>query len=140
MGRPAAGLAALLITGCGIFQPGVPAWVANRQPLPACAAGAVEAESPEADAGQQCLLDAFLEGRGAELITAGEMETGDPLVSYVRIHENGTVEMFLNLGDDPLAPGAWERFRCEDVIPSGPSDVQAPGSFALDACEQLPVP
>ncbi len=138
MRRPAAGLVALLLAGCGILPSGVPDWVTNRQPLPACSAGVVDVDSPEAEAGQKCLLDAFLEGRGAELVTAGRMETGDPLVSYVRIHENGTVEMFLNLGDDPFAPGAWERHRCEDLLRTDPEDVRE--GFTLAGCEPLPVP
>lgn len=139
--RVGAGLAAaLLVTGCGIFQPGAPDWVANRQPLEACADGVVEADSPEAIAGQACLFQAYRNGRGAELITSGRMETGASLVSYVRVHENGTVEMFLNLGDDPSAPGAWERFRCEELASIEPEDPQPSGLFTLTGCDQLPVP
>jgi hypothetical protein len=137
--RPAAGLAALLVTGCGMLQPDLPDWVANRQPLDACAAGVVSADGPEERAAQRCMLEAFRSGRGAELVTAGEMATGDPLVSYLRVHENGTIEMFLNLGDDPSAPGAWERFRCEELAPPREGDPD-PRIFTIGGCEQLPVP
>lgn len=127
-------LAALLIAACGVLQPAVPDWIANRQPLDACADGVVEEDSPEARSGKACLLEAYGSGRGAELVTAGRMETGEPLTSYLRVHENGTIEMFLNLGDDPGAPGAWERFRCEELA-ANPVTV-----FAQEGCEQLPIP
>ena len=139
MRRPTAGLAGLLLSGCAVLQPGVPGWVANRQPLEACAVGVVSAGSAESAAGQQCILDAYRDRRGAELITAGEMATGDPLVSYLRVHENGTIEMFHNLGDDPSAPGAWERFRCEELAPPRQDD-PVPGTFTIGGCEMLPVP
>jgi len=138
--RAAAGLAVAILAGCGILQPGVPEWVANRQPLEGCADGVIAAESPEAAAAQQCMLAAFRAGRGAELVTSGEMATGDPLTSYVRVHENGTIEMFLNLGDDPAAPGAWERFRCEALVPNDVVRGAVEGVFTLEGCEQLPIP
>lgn len=129
-----------VLAGCGAFTEPMPDWIVNRQPLAACADGIVEAESPEAEAGQTCILEAFRAGRGAELVTSGEMATGAPLTSYVRVHENGMIEMFLNLGADPAAPGAWERFRCEELIPTevvrGPVD----GVFTLGSCDQLPIP
>ena len=129
-----------VLAGCGAFTEPMPEWIVNRQPLAACADGIVEAESPEAEAGQTCILEAFRAGRGAELVTSGEMATGAPLTSYVRVHENGMIEMFLNLGADPAAPGAWERFRCEELIPTevvrGPFD----GVFTLGSCDQLPIP
>ena len=124
----------MLLASCGILQPGVPDWITNRQPLDECADGVVEVESPAARAGKACLLDAYRSGRGAELVTASRMETGEPLTSYLRVHENGTIEMFLNLGDDPSAPGAWERFRCEELV-ANPVMV-----FVQEGCEQLPVP
>ena len=141
MRRPAAWVAAAaLASGCGILQPGMPDWIANRQPLDSCADGVIAVDSPEAAAAERCMLDAFRAGRGAELITSGEMETGDPLTSYVRVHENGTVEMFLKLGDDPLAAGAWERFRCDGLVPNDVVRGAGEASFTLGGCELLPVP
>lgn len=140
MRRGAIGLVALLVAGCGIVDPDVPDWVANRLPLDACAEGSVDVDAPEALAGQRCLQDAFRTGRGAELITIGELSTGAPLTSYVRVHENSTIEVFLNLGADPSAPGAWERFRCEDLVPADNVRGPAEGVFTLDGCEQLPIP
>jgi hypothetical protein len=126
--------AVAILAGCGIVQPGLPDWVVNRQPLEACADGVVVADGPEARSAKACMLEAFRSGRGAELVTGGQMESGEPLVSYLRVHENGTVEMFLNLGDDPSAPGAWERFRCEELV-ADPVLI-----FVQEGCEQLPVP
>jgi hypothetical protein len=130
----------IVLAGCEGFTEPVPDWVANRQPLEACADGVVAAESPEAEAGQACILDAYRSGRGAELVTAGEMETGAPLTSYVRVHENGTLEMFLNLGADPTAPGAWERFRCEALVPTDGVRDPGEGVFTVEGCEMLPIP
>jgi len=141
MRPPAAWLAAaVLASGCGMLPPSVPDWIANRQPLDSCADGVIAADSPETAAAERCMLDAFRAGRGAELVTSGEMATGEPLTSYVRVHENGTVEMFLNLGDDPFAPGAWERFRCEGLVPNDVVRGAVEGVFTLEGCELLPVP
>ena len=138
--RAAVTLALAILAGCGVLQPGVPEWITNRQPLEGCADGVITADSPEAAAAQRCMLEAFRAGRGAELVTSGEMETGEPLTSYLRVHENGTVERFLNLGDDPLAPGAWERMRCEELVPTASVRGPAEGVFTLVGCEQLPIP
>ena len=133
-------LLASLASGCGLGSLPAPAWVTNRKPLPSCGEEVLDQEGIGDAERQTCLLEAFREGRGAELVTNGQMETGAPMTSYVRVHENGTVEMFLNLGDDPLAPGAWERFRCEAVVPTEPIRAPREGVFRLEGCEQLPVP
>jgi hypothetical protein len=131
--RVGAGVAvAMLLAGCGFLPSREPEWFTNRMPLQSCGTE-VEAENPDV-AARQCLLEAYRAGRGAELITRGQMETGEPLTSYLRVHENGTIEMFLNLGADPSAPGAWERFRCEALVPDRDR------VFIQEDCEQLPVP
>lgn len=131
---------ALLVAGCEDFAPPMPDWIVNRQPLDGCAEGVVEDGSAEAARAQQCMLEAYREGRGAELITTGEMETGDPMTTYLRVHRNGTIEMFHNLGSDPSAAGSWERMRCETLVPTelvrGPTD----GAFTVTGCEMLPLP
>jgi len=131
---------AVLLAGCDVFAEPMPLWVVNRQPLDACADGVVVEESPEAEAGQTCILEAFRAGRGAELVTAGQMETGDPMTSYVRVHANGTIEMFFNFGQDHAAPGAWERMRCESLVPSDEARGPVVGVYTLTGCEQLPIP
>jgi hypothetical protein len=124
--------AAMLLAGCGLVPSGQPEWFTNRTPLASCGTEVVS-EEPDV-AARQCLLEAYRAGRGAELITRGQMETGAPLTSYLRVHEDGSVEMILNLEADPSAPGAWERFRCEALVPD-PDHV-----FIQEDCQQLPVP
>jgi hypothetical protein len=132
MGVGAGLAAAILLAGCGLMPSREPEWFTNRMPLASCGTE-VEGENPDV-AARRCLLEAYRAGRGAELIMRGQMGTGEPLTSYLRVHENGTIEMFLNLGADPSAPGAWERFRCEILAPD-PDHV-----FIQEGCELLPVP
>jgi hypothetical protein len=139
--RVALALAVVLLAGCAdLFLPEPPEWIVNRQPLAGCADGIVQEGSPEADAAEGCMLDAFRAGRGAELVTAGHMATGDPMTSYLRLHENGTIEIFRNLGGAGAAPGSWERMRCESLVPTEPVPEPGEGSFTLEGCEMLPVP
>ena len=139
--RVALALAVVLLAGCAdLFLPEPPEWIVNRKPLDACAEGIVEDGSAEAEAAQRCMLEAYRDGRGAELVTSGEMETGDPMTSYLRVHENGTIEVFRTLGIDPAAPGAWERMRCETLVPAEPVPGPDEGAFTLTGCEMLPIP
>jgi hypothetical protein len=139
--RIAAGLVlAALLAGCDAFAPPVPDWIANRQPLEACAEGIVDGGGPRARAGEQCLLDAYRAGRGAELVLSGAMASGAPMTSYIRVHENGVVEVFRSLGSDPGAPGAWERMRCRSLTATDGVRDPLEGVFTLQDCEMLPVP
>ena len=131
---------AALLAGCDAFAPPVPDWVVNRQPLDACAEGIVDEDGPQARAGERCLLDAYRAGRGAELVTSGAMASGAPAKSFYRVHENGVVEVFRNLGSDPAAPGAWERMRCQTLVPTGVDRDPLEGVFTLEDCEMLPIP
>ena len=65
---------------------------------------------------RQCLLAAFEEGRGAELITTMTSVEGDPITRYIRVHENGTVEIFHDATQDQYGSGGWERLRCERLV------------------------
>jgi hypothetical protein len=139
--RVAPALALVLLAGCAdLFLPEPPEWIVNRKPLEACAEGVVEDGSAEAEVAQRCMLEAYRDGRGAEIVTSAEMETGDPMTSYLRVHENGTIEVFRNLGRDPTAPGAWERMRCETLVPTELVRGPAEGAFTLTGCEMLPIP
>jgi hypothetical protein len=139
--RVALALAVVLLAGCAdLFLPEPPEWIVNRQPLAGCADGIVQEGSPEAETAEVCMLDAFRAGRGAELVTAGQMETGDPMTSYLRVHENGTIEIFRNLGGGVSAPGNWERMRCESLVPTEVVRGPAEGAFTLTGCEMLPIP
>jgi hypothetical protein len=129
-----------LVAGCDAFAPPVPDWILNRQPLEACAEGIVDGGGPQATAGERCLLDAYRAGRGAELVMSGAMASGAPMTSYFRVHENGVVEVFRNLGSDPDAPGAWERMRCRSLVPTEGIRDPFEGVFTLEDCEMLPIP
>ena len=112
--RPAAGFvaAAALVAGCGILPAAVPDWVANRQPLESCGEEVLEQAQPFARAARECLFQAFLDGRAAELISTQPTIEGDPITRYIRVHENGVVEIFVDATRDRFGSGAWERIRC----------------------------
>ena len=61
-------------------------------------------EGVDAEA-RTCLLEAFEEGRGAELITTQTSVEGDPITRYIRVHENGTVEIFHDATQDQYGSG-----------------------------------
>lgn len=133
--RAAALLAAVVATGCGLLPPVPPDWVANRQPLPACGEE-VRALGEAGDvAARTCLLDAHVEGRPAELISTQPTIEGDPITRYVRVHENGVVEIFVDATRDRFGSGTWERLRCETLTAVPDETV-----FVESGCEELPVP
>ncbi|HEX7197715.1 MAG TPA: hypothetical protein VF364_12895 [Candidatus Limnocylindria bacterium] len=142
--RPSAAFsAAILVAGCGILPGHVPEWVANRQPLESC--GEETPEGLNADA-RACILDAYETGSGAELISTQNSVEGDPITRYIRVHENGVVEIFHDATRDSFGSGEWERLLCAGLIPVAdvndpPDDVYpAEMMFIEDACEPLPVP
>ena len=139
-------LGLLLLAGCGIFSGPPPDWVTNRQPLDSCGEedyGRGEGVDVEA---RQCLLAAFEAGRGAELITTMTSVEGDPVTRYIRVHENGTVEIFHDASRDQYGSGGWERSRCERLVPveeaNDPPDLSFPEHdvFVEEDCTTLPVP
>lgn len=134
---PAILITALMAGGCGLADPFQPDWVVQRRPLPACGAGA----GPADVAAQECLFEAYRTGRDAELVSSSLDPIGRPIVSYLRVHENGTIEMFLDLPGDALS--SWERFRCERLVPAaeggGPA-LPADTVFVQEGCEMLPLP
>jgi hypothetical protein len=120
--------------------------VTNRLPLEACGTeeyGHGEGVDVEA---RTCLLEAFQEGRGAELITTATSVEGDPITRYIRVHENGTVEIFHDATRDRYGSGRWERLRCEWLVPveqfNDPPDLVVPETevFVEDGCEPQPIP
>ena len=144
--RAAALLAAALITGCGLLPGSPPDWVANRLPLPSCG----EEELGQGDAGniegRLCLFDAYLAGQGAELISTALTIEGDPITRYIRVHESGVVEIFIDASRDRFGSGEWERLRCNGLLSVDEAN-QAPGFglppemiFVEDDCAPEPVP
>jgi len=71
---------------------------------------------------------------------SGAMASGAPMTSYIRVHENGVIEVFRNLGSDLGAPGAWERMRCRSLVATQGNRDPLEGIFTLQDCEMLPVP
>ena len=134
--------AAALIVGCGILPAAVPEWVANRQPLESCGE-----ETDQFDqAARTCLLEAFESGRGAELVSTQATIEGDPITRFIRVHENGVVEIFVDATRDRFGSGEWERVRCETLNPvamaNDPQNPTFPDEmvFVENGCEELPVP
>ena len=133
-------LLSVVLTGCEGFTEPMPDWVANRNPLPACGTEDLRAGGDPDVAARTCLLDAYLAGRGAELIFIDLNELGAPITSYVRVHENGTIETFMDMPGD--GPGSWERFRCEHLVPAVEARGPLPSGtvFVREGCEMLPIP
>jgi hypothetical protein len=139
-------LSGLLITGCGLLSSPPPDWVTNRNPLESCGTEDFGRGDGVDVAARTCLLQAYEEGRGAELITTGTSVEGDPITRYVRVHENGTVEVFVDATRDSYGSGEWERLRCDRLVGvaefNDPPDLVFPASevFVEDGCESLPIP
>jgi hypothetical protein len=136
----------LALAGCGFFAAPPPDWVTNRQPLEPCGEEAYgHGEGVDVEA-RECLIAAFEAGRGAELITTMTSVEGDPITRYIRVHENGTVEIFHDATQDQYGSGGWERLRCERLVAvEGSDDPDVIGFPEHDVfveldCESLPVP
>jgi hypothetical protein len=144
--RAAALLAAAVVTGCGLLPSAPPDWVVNRQPLESCGTEDFGHGEGADVTGRTCLLEAFGEGRGAELITSQTSVEGDPIVRYIRVHENGVVEIFHDATRDRFGSGEWERVVCDRLVPVAeandpPDDVVPETMVFIEAgCEALPVP
>ena len=146
MHRAAGLVAMLLLVGCGFLPGPVPEWVANRQPLESCGTEDFgHGEGADVTA-RTCLLEAFEDGHGAELITSQTSIEGDPIVRYIRVHENGVVEVFQDATRDRFGSGEWERVVCDRLVPvaeaNDPPDDVLPKTmvFMEVGCEALPVP
>ena len=126
---------AALLTACGSLAAPTPDWVVNRNPLAACGVETLGADLEYDEGPRTCLMNAYLEGRGAELITTQITGDGDPITGYVRVHENGVVELFIDATLDRAGSGTWERWGCEALSHESGARV-----FMPDGCEQLPVP
>ena len=146
MRRAAAGaLLAMALAGCAdFFTPAQPDWIVNRQPLESCGVEEISANGlgVNVDA-RTCLLTAFQSGDGAELISTRPTEEGDPITSYYRVHENGTIELFVDATRDRFGARTWERYSCgtlasaEDMNPDLANEDRV--FIELD-CVPLPVP
>ena len=126
---------AALLAGCSPLAAPLPEWVENRNPLASCGLEEIGADLAYDEDARTCLMEAYLAGRSAELITNQITNEGDPISGYVRVHENGVVELFIDATLDRAGSGTWERWRCEAL-----SHEEGARVFVADGCEQLPVP
>ena len=142
MSRPSGALPLLtvLLVGCNLLSTAQPQWVANRNPLPACGEEVVERGETDVEA-RQCLLDAFRAGSGGELITTQPSGQDGQVTRYLRVHQNGTIEVFIDATLDPIGSGTWERETCGQMLGADEvRDVWVEEVFVILNCEPQPVP
>lgn len=136
----------LVLAACGLLPAAPPEWVVNRLPLESCGEEEVGVGGDDFNrSGRSCLLAAFERGEGAELISTMTSVEGDPITRIVRVHENGTVEVFVDATRDRFGSGDWERLRCDRLVPVAEfnrqgSSVPEAFVFVEDGCETLAVP
>lgn len=109
--------ALLVIAGCGLLPSAPPDWVTNRRELPPCGRETLDqGGAPNVEA-RECLIDAWREGRAAELLTEMRTIEGDPVSRLTRVLEDGSVEVFVDSTMDRYGSGAWDRMVCTGLRP-----------------------
>ena len=130
----------VMLCGCSVLPSDQPAWIVNRLPLTACGEEVVERGDTDVEA-RQCLLDAFRAGEGAELITTQTSGLDGQVTRYLRVHENGTIEIFTDATQDPTGSGAWERETCGQMLGADEvRDVWVEEVFVMIDCNSQPIP
>ena len=128
----AGGLILLSLSACSY----TPDSVENRKQLPSCGEyeNANEPYSPDQLRKNRCVIDAFGEGRQAELIVTLATVEGDAYTEYVRVLGAGRVEVFVDLtGDTEAGPEArWSRSLCRDLELTG-------GRLERVDCREIPL-
>jgi hypothetical protein len=131
---------AILAAGCGLFPSAQPQWVANRTPLPPCGEETLARGDTNVEA-RQCLLDAYRNGEDAELISTEAITEGRRITRYMRVHADGTIEMFTDATQDSLGSGAWKRETCGQMLGAEEvRDVWIEEVFIILDCTEQPVP
>jgi hypothetical protein len=82
----------------------------------------------------RCFLDAFEEGREAELYVTFHTVEGDPIREYFRVVGPGQVEAFIDSTDDEFGTQEWTHYICEGI-----SDSEGFGFLAGEDCRELAV-
>ena len=140
--RRAAGLAitAVMVAGCGWLPAAVPQWVANRQPLPACGEERLVRGDTNIEA-RQCLWEAYAAGGEGELISTEAITEGREITRYMRVHANGTIEVFTDTTRDTLQEGGWKRETCGLMLSAEEvRDIWIEEVFVIIDCEEQPIP
>ncbi len=133
-------LLVLLLCGCGLLPSAQPDWIVNRLPLTSCGEEVLERGDTDVEA-RQCLLDAFRAGEGAELISTTAAGEDGQVTRYLRVHENGTIEIFTDATQDPTGSGAWERETCTQMLGADEvRDVWVEEVFVMIDCQSQPIP
>jgi hypothetical protein len=133
-------MVAAFVAGCGLLPTGLPDWVVNRKPLPACGEEQLVRGDTNLEA-RQCLFDAFDAGRDAELISTEAITEGREVTRYMRVHENGTIEIFTDTTRDTLQAGGWKRETCGQMLSAEDvRDVWIEEVFIILGCEEQPIP
>ena len=133
-------LAAVLLAGCGLVPAAQPDWVANRKPLPPCGEETVVRGDTDMDA-RRCLYEAYADGRDAELISTLAITEGREQTRYMRVHENGTIEVFTDATRDELATVEWVRETCGQLLSAEEArDIWIEEVFVIINCEEQPLP
>ena len=134
------------LAGCGLLPGPEPDWITNRLPLTSCGVEDVGVEGDYDAGARDCLLAAYEAGEGAELISTQTSVEGDPITRYLRVHENGVIELFVDATRDRYGSGTWERLTCDRLVPvaeaNDPPDTTFLDAmvFVEDGCEPLPAP
>jgi hypothetical protein len=128
-------------SACIPIAVGQPEWAANRRPLPACGGERLSPDGGVDSEARRCLLDAWRAGEDAELISGETTEVGNLVTRYLRVHANGTIEVFVDATQDAYGSGRWERYRCESLVPVEAGSGADPALvFTEEGCEPLPLP
>jgi hypothetical protein len=129
-----------LVAGCGLLPAAQPDWVVNRTPLPSCGEEQLVRGDTNVEA-RQCLFEAFEAGRGAELISTEAITAGREVTRYLRVHENGTIEVFTDRTRDSLSAEPWDRETCGQMLSAEDvRDVWIEEVFIILDCQDQPLP
>lgn len=119
---------------------GAPGRVALREPLPLC--GVEQTSGPEnapEAALRRCVLDAFLGGRPAELVSKLTTIEGSPVTVIYRTRPGEPIEVFSDNTQDPFGSRAWQTYGCaglHEIKPGDPSGLAVTEVFTLDQCTE----
>ena len=135
--RRGCGRAAMVVLGLATAVPAASAQIGSP-------AGPVPVERLVAR--RAALLDSI--GTGIAVLRSATQRSveGDPIISYIRVHANGTVEIFVDARADRFKSADWTRLRCDRIMPvadaNEPPDLVYADDmvFVEDGCEALPLP
>ena len=123
---------AALVSACSYTPSALEDWPDS----PSC--GEWENRNEQASADQRrkngCLLDAFADGRPAELYVTYHSEEGDRTREYYRVLGPGRVETFIDTTGDANGVQRWMHLLCKKV-----SEERELGLVHGDDCRELSV-